>query len=1189
MSVLTDQQKNALNIDLYTVVTANAGSGKTFILTKRFIETILRERIKFKNIVAITFTEKAASELINKISSELDYVIKQTNDTNQFNYLKEFRDYILSAKISTIHSFCFDLIREFPIEAGIDPSTQIIDEIQKEELIKSAVEDELRLLLEGNNQNARDLLRMFGKDNTIHIISKLIYKRYFTDQLIERLYAHGFINYFRIIKELAQEYFLTIYSEKLNEALRLLSLIKDEVTTNKNREEILNGIDNIINGLSSFISAPNFEAFKELIGQVKKIILTEKLEVRKRVFVGADENSNVYKFKEIISEFSDLGDQVDFNEESEKKRYSLIISLIKLYQSSSDRFNYFKALRGVLDFEDLLILADKLLDNEKVKKIISDKYKFILIDEFQDTDLIQINIIRKITNNFDDEHNVFVVGDEKQSIYGFRNAQLKEFQDFKKEISEKYKHTNNSGIVTLSTSFRTTPPIAGFVNYIFSRLFHQTPPIHKNYHQEVEYSELQVGRQKYSEENIVFLVSEKNSDDKENLIQTENVANYILYLKNSDIKIFDRNSDKYREIDFSDIALLFRTRKEIKSYENTFIKKGIPFVVSGGRGYYQSEEIQDWLNYLKFLANPQNDDSLIAILRSPFFALSDNLILSLALIENNSKSYFEKLERYSQKVSSNHPFNEVYKTLSYHVKIASRYSLAELLQKILLDTDYYGKIGWHPKKHQIIANVEKLINVTHKFVSGGLEDLKTFSEYLKQALEKEEAPEAVISEIKNSVQLMTIHQAKGLEFPVVILPNFDNSLQQTESRFGEILINDLFGFCFKIFDNRSQTNIHTLSSLFGTWINQGINYNEQLRILYVALTRATDKLVISFNHNFTKNQEKKFSYKSILLNILPINDFSSNKIFEIQSKLKFIISENEKLKQIEKDYKFNVEIVKDIFVLNQNLECAKEIIQEQKKPEFYFDPITDSQKDEIFTATQLNVFNFCPAKYLLKFVIGYNPYKSYISENEDENEITGSDFGSVFHKLLEKLNDTNLLTAEKLLDEILLHHPDGVKSKFKEEVLQKLNELLNHTNFLGIINHKNSYKEFEIKVKFQNHILLGVIDRINIENDGITIIDYKTDHFDPCDYERKIKDYTIQMEFYALISSIYFNVKQINLILYFINYPDKPFTMLLSENHLNDIRKKFSFIINQIDKKDFSKNISNCEICEYSKDKNCIV
>ena len=1195
MSILTDQQIQALNLDIYTIVTANAGSGKTFILTKRFIETILKKNIKFKEIVAITFTEKAASELIYKISNELDKVLEQTKNPNEYKKLKEFREHILSVKISTIHSFCFDLLKEFPIDAGIDPSTEIIDDFRKKELIEKSVEDTLIEKLEQNDEGTRNLLRMFGRENTIDFLNELIEKRYFTDKLIEKIYLSNhefdFQVYLEKIKQESQNYFKSIYEDKIRRALDLLPLIKDEVTVKKNKQEVIDGIDEIVSNLNSFLNDHDFSKLQRIVGLICEFILTKKFEVRKSYFKNLSEDSPVFEFQKIISQISDFQDKVNFSDVFEKIRFNHTKSLIQVYYEAKEKFREYKNLEGVLDFEDLLILAEKLLDNQTVQNKISIRYKFILVDEFQDTDSIQFNIIRKITNDFDDEHNVFVVGDEKQSIYGFRNAQLNVFQDFKKEISNRYEQTKVKGVVTLNTSFRSTPSIAAFVNKVFSSLLEKQTRTQINYHQEVEYSELQVGREKYSDEKIVFLISEFDEEDRQDLIQSARVAEYILYLINSGKEIFDREKNAKRKIEFGDIALLFRTNKEMKSYENEFIKRGIPFVVSGGRGYYQSEEIRDWLNYLNFLSNPKNDDSLIAILRSPFFALSDNLILSLALNYNDHYSYFERLKLETQKISNEHPFKEIYSILNHHIQIAPRYSLPELLQRILNDTDYFGKIDRHPKKSQIIANVEKLINEAHNFVSSGLEDIRTFSDYLKEAFEKEQTAEAVISEIRGSVQLMTMHQAKGLEFPIVILPNFEKNLKRQSDRFGEISINDYFGFCFKIFDDETGTNIHSLSSFFGTKVNEGIEYNEQLRLLYVALTRATDKLIISFSHNLEKDEiNKTFSFKNILLKNLPPIGFNKDNLISIPDKLKFLKIENQKPVEVEQEINLEIEILKDEFTITQReFEEKNEDILELKKLSIHIDQIKDKSKNEIFTATQLNVFQFCPVKYLLKFIIGYNPHKTYLSERINDDEIFGADFGLIFHQLMERLNQADLLEVENLLNEILESYPDSIKSKFIAEIKDKVTQLLKEESFVKIINHKNALKEFEIKVKFQNHILLGVIDRINLENEGITIIDYKTDNFESSDYEKKVEEYLNQMEFYVFISSIYFNTDKIRLILYFINYPEKAFIKSFTSTDILHIKMKFEDVLKNIETHNFKMHQQNCPLCEFSKESKCIL
>lgn len=1194
MSGLTSEQLDALNLSVHTLVTANAGSGKTFILTKRFIETIRQTKIKYNQIVAITFTEKAAAELLLRISKELDEILdtfKATIDQNEIRRLQEFREYILSAKISTIHSFCFDILKEFPIEAGIDPSTEIIDELKKKDLINKSVEDTLIQNL--NDEKVKNILRIFGKDIIIKFISNLIEKRYFTDQLIQKIYEPSattnsssdqqFEIYFKTITKNAQEYFEATYSVKFKQALKLIPQIKNEITSKKDIDDLIEKIDSLETQIGNFLADLNYKKIDSIFESITQTLLTKDLKIRKKIFNDVNESSAISQLQKIIYELRHLVKNVNWEKTFEKEKYLLTLTLIDLYKKAKDRFHYFKTLEGVLDFDDLLILTDYLLNNETVKQLLKNRFLFILVDEFQDTDSIQFNIIKKIAGDFQSENIVFVVGDEKQSIYGFRNAQLQVFQNFKSYLKELEQKSRQSNLVTLSTSYRSSPSIAAFVNHIFYGLWGSRKNDFSkiNYHQDVEYSPLKIGREKYSDEAVTLIINDENEN------QSEKIGNYILNLVNSEMEIFDRKKETFRKVEFGDFALLFRTRAEMKDFESAFIKQQIPFVVSGGRGYFQSEELQDWINYINFLSNPRNDDSLLAILRSPFFAFDDNLLLKIALQDGNS--FFEKLKNYSQGENSEAFVHGVYQILENHLRIASRYTIPELLQTILDITNYYGKINYHPKKTQIIANIKKLINIAHTFEASGLEDLKSFSKYLREAHEREEVSEAVISEIKGSVQFMTIHQSKGLEFPIVILPNFEKELKRSSIKYGDISINDYFGFCFKLKDAVGE-NIHTLSSFFGNQINEGIDFNEQLRLLYVALTRATEKLVISFYHFSDSKKNNQNSYKQILLDQLPFIGFDKNNSIKINSKLTFITKENELLKEFEKDYDLSIELLKDLPSEVKNfMPSSDNLISKSNQVNLFFYTINDRVKEEIFTATQLNVYAQCPAKYFLKFIIGYNPFKQTFSENLYQDEIGGADFGLVFHQFMEKLQRADIKEAEEVTSQILENYPQSIRTKFTNELLEKFNDLLLDQTFVKITSHPDSLREFEIRIKLNNHILLGVIDRINISENEVTIIDYKTDSFPQEKFEEKIRNYLTQMEFYILLVSEFFKLKEnINLTLYFINLR-KAYTHSYNEEEINSIKKKFRNFLAQIEQNSIEKNFDHCGVCEYSINSKCII
>ncbi len=338
-------------------MTANAGSGKTFILTKRFIETIRRKRIKYNQIVAITFTEKASAELLARISNEIDdYLNKNYSSLPDLVRIKEFREHILSAKISTIHSFCFDLLKEFPVEAGIDPSTEVMDELHKRELIERSIEDTLIENVE--NQDVREILRIFGKETTIRQLKSLVEKRYFTDQLIEKIYLRDnksdFENYFNYVNTTAKEYFNAYYFDKLKLATRPLSEVKDEVTLKKkeDRDELIASITDLENAFDKFLDDLNFELLNSIFQTIITILLTKELKIRKKPFADANESSAITQFQKIILELKDFFNNVKWDKESEKEKYRLSLSLIDIYKKSKEKFQLLKSLEGALDFDD---------------------------------------------------------------------------------------------------------------------------------------------------------------------------------------------------------------------------------------------------------------------------------------------------------------------------------------------------------------------------------------------------------------------------------------------------------------------------------------------------------------------------------------------------------------------------------------------------------------------------------------------------------------------------------------------------------------------------------------------------------------------------------------------------------------------------------------------------------------------
>ncbi len=1201
---LSSQQKKALLVDRNIALTANAGSGKTFILSKRFLETVVSKSISVNQIAAITFTEKAANELLAKISNDIDEFLLSGIPEKLRLKIQKFRELILTAKISTIHSFCSDILKKYPIEAEIDTQFSIIEDSEKNELIASAVDKAVRDLL--NKNLVKDVLRIFGKQHLFEKLERMINKRYLTEKVLDNLYSYDFGHFDSKIDELYIKYFASESSNKriqnlVGQLKKVVPFMTDSMSAD---------LSDLVARVEKKFEVHNFREAFLLLSRINQIVFVKNWDgIRKKSFIKG--KIDCTEFENIIEQliievdyFSPFFNEEYYDENYEKQRFLLTKVIIEIYNSAIQKYESEKNKLGFLDYDDLLIKTDQLLNNELVKKEISKSLKYILVDEFQDTDQLQYSILKKITNDFDEEHFLFIVGDEKQSIYGFRNADIKVFQNAKSEISNSNSlieefdfydekiglmKSETSGIITLPENYRLLPNLIAFNNYIFKSFMKENIDLSAvNFDGEVSYSELVHARNNNANGVVELIISDNTIED-----EVEKLADKIEWLVNSGYKIFKKyenaNSEREHPVDYRDIGILFREKSFFKKFEREFAKRKIPYTITGGKGYYQTEEITDWIQYFKFLSDSKNDVALAAVLRSPFYSLSDNELFELC--ENqNGESLFEKFFVHVKGPNNREVF-KVYDLLNRHLSFAGRTTIPNLIQFILKDTGYSGVIASEQRGNQISANVLKLLDNAREFEAKGFSDLYDFSEYLKfNWKEDTEVSEAPVNEMSNSVKLLTIHQAKGLEFPIVILPKSDVQIKNYKLNYGQLDVEENTGFIFKI--NSENENVHTKSSVLGYHIKSQNNYNEALRVFYVALTRARDYLIISGT-----GHDKLFSQESLLkkiLEILEVDDFRAKTRITRSARLSSIIMTEKKSELREKDFQLEVE-------LNPNFgkgeKGNKSIADKQAYSvrEIAISPLTDVPKGEFFTATQLNTFSLCPTKYLIKYQIGFdrNFSKAGVAlDSTEDSKLAGPRFGNLIHKIMEEITSHQITESEliKLIDKSLLEYQEFSVKEVRSELISTLNEIVNSETFRTIFSKSNFLVEQEINSKFGGQFLRGIIDRIIIEKNKITIVDFKTDTFTPQDYETKVSEYLTQMGFYSVLVKNYFRMdKNIELILFFVRHPENVFRKVYTTNDMIEYEKIFSNYIDRIVSRNFEKNLSHCQICEYYINNDCLI
>ncbi|NWF91257.1 MAG: UvrD-helicase domain-containing protein, partial [Ignavibacteriaceae bacterium] len=396
------------------------------------------------------------------------------------------------------------------------------------------------------------------------------------------------------------------------------------------------------------------------------------------------------EFEFIETAFNELKSiiNVGINIDANKELAIFSKKFISLFEAANELYTEKKKQKSYLDFEDLLLFARKILQKENVQQSLSEKLKYIMIDEYQDTNEIQYEIVMPLLDDLR-KGNLFVVGDEKQSIYSFREAELELFERTRDKIKE---NGTNGLILSLPHSFRMYPGLVLFVNKLFQRLFQNA---NKDFN-EVDYSNLVCTKNDSELGKVGLLISEKENQ----------ISEATLVVK----KIIELNQlEKHK---FNDFAILCRKRNAFVDLENELVKNKIPYTIVGGKGFYQQQIIYDIYNYLSFITNQKDDAALLGILRAPFFNLSDLELYEIS--KEDCETFFEKLVNLSNKKNK---LESIVEALQKNISIAKSSSLPNLIRKILVESGYWALIAHKNNSEQELANIEKLLGIAREFSS----------------------------------------------------------------------------------------------------------------------------------------------------------------------------------------------------------------------------------------------------------------------------------------------------------------------------------------------------------------------------------------------------------------------------------------------------------------------------------------
>jgi ATP-dependent helicase/nuclease subunit A len=531
------------------------------------------------------------------------------------------------------------------------------------------------------------------------------------------------------------------------------------------------------------------------------------------------------------------------------------LEMVNLLVEIDKRLTEEKQKISALDFDDLELRALELLNNPTVLLRSADRYKFFLVDEFQDTNALQRQLLERIALSPGRNANLFIVGDRKQSIYGFRGADVDVFREMTRTLCDA-----GGEAKPLLLNFRSRPLLINFFNHLFSRLFEPSEDVPALSQEElgklgyVEHEPSEARREVEDSSPVVELLiatrpapAEYRYFDREaRELDAIQLANRILALKAAD-----------PELKHSDIALLFRAMTQVHIYEAIFRRANIPYQTVLGRGFYEREEITDLIQLLRFLDNRTDELALAAVLRSPLCGISDNALFALrsapraqeadsAKTPSITRRLYRALREHKEIAFISEQEHELLDAASNLISrlVARRhhYTIEDLLRFAVNESEYATVISANFDGAQRLANVRRLFTLAARFERSGNHLIRDFVRYVEEfeAIGSRES-EGQIDEAANAVRLMTIHQAKGLEFPIVIIPDLQRSKTPPEFSF---MLDRHHGLTLKVPDGRGNRVAGSTFSEFeqrNAWREQF----ENMRLLYVAATRAKDRLILS--------------------------------------------------------------------------------------------------------------------------------------------------------------------------------------------------------------------------------------------------------------------------------------------------------------------------------------------------------
>ncbi|MBK7838988.1 MAG: UvrD-helicase domain-containing protein [Candidatus Obscuribacter sp.] len=886
--MLTEEQNLAvMSVEKNVLVAAGAGSGKTHVLVERYVEILRRNSdVTLANIIAVTYTRKAAAEMRSRLKGRF-MSLSQDPSEIALGLNQRWRQMMLevdSARIGTIHSLCESILKSYPSDCGIDPQFKVLEELDIKQLLDKSIDDALREVIAksqgtdsaviGGFRLEHQLLMDFSFEDVKASLNKLIRG---STQLAQTMQLYGLSVDQELDCQIMQEHALTTLHQVQRQALDSL------LSSN----EFIDSVNYLQNYPHSDPGNKLELARKETLGLLAEA--TEASDVAEKfkilAYLGATKIGNIggskpesANLRKCIAGLRSAIDKVTGKlpaglVESDQRAFECVIGMLGLYRLAFASYQAKKAELGAVDFNDIIELTILALSkpDSRSRAFFQERLRALLVDEFQDTNDMQVQLLSLMAG----EHTrLFLIGDDKQSIYKFQGADVATFNKWKEKLQSDVLDLQGQSLVTkLTASFRSHPEVVAFVNAVFCRLFDKDPRVLPYV---AAFEALSPARQidglpLQARVELIQYGQEDDDNTSPEVFEAMQVARWIrLKIKNKE-EIQEKNGAS-RPIEYRDFAVLLGRNKDFSQFEQVFASQGIPFVVSGGSGFLRRQEVYDFECLFRFLENPQDSHSLLAVLRSPFCALSDDLIHGLK--SGGKGDLWSLLLQAAVPGKPGYaPLKKAAQTLRKFLDYAALLPLSQLVQKIVEQTSYDLTILAAPDGQQRSRNVWKIVYMAseddHMSCGEFAQKLSLLREF---GVRESEAP----LDSGNSVRLMTVHASKGLEFAAVALPVLG---AEGSRRTDRLILHPGYGIAFNT--ARQEEDEAPTWYQVASYLDKQMDSEERKRLLYVAMTRARDHLAM-----FIRDKGRNVvTYRKMICDTLKIDEGGALEVGARQNRL----------------------------------------------------------------------------------------------------------------------------------------------------------------------------------------------------------------------------------------------------------------------------------------------------------------